>query len=228
MERAVTGIGWLDWLAVAAFVAVTAFSLARLVVPRRPDRPEQLNQHFHDDAFHAVMGVAMVAMFWPGGGRPADPAWVAVIGLTAVWPLLVFARASHAVRVSRAFRANRAAGAEQAPGPTRAATGRTGYYLASALVMIVAFAAGPGSMAPGPLRSMAMGALASPGLQAAKHPAAQGALSAAAGWPIWPLVGAVFVLYGAWLAIDGRRRPTPQLACTMVMAAGMAFMAFSI
>jgi hypothetical protein len=216
----VTGNGWLDWPAVAVFAAVTVLSLVRLVVPARLGRAVD---HFHDDAFHAVMGVAMVAMFWPGGGTLPGRAWVAVIGLVAVWPVLVFARA----RTSRS---------RPATSEPRARTGRAGYYLASALVMIVTFGAGHGSLVSDHPGSMAMGSLSSPSGHAvaqhavAQHAFAQDVLTTVAGWPIWPLAGASFLLYAAWLAIGGRRRrrPTPELACTMAMAAGMAFMAFSI
>jgi hypothetical protein len=201
--QAVTGIGWLDWLAVAAFVAVTALSLARLV--RRGD-------HFRHDAFHAVMGVAMTAMFWPGGEVLPIGAWVAVLGLIAVWPVVVFARAARAPRADTA-------------GSASASPGRAGYYLASALVMVVAFGAGQGSMASG--HPMAMGSsTSSPGHAISRQ---AGPFAMVAGWPIWPLIGVAFLLYGAWLAVAQRRRqPTPELACTVVMAAGMAVMAFSI
>jgi hypothetical protein len=92
--------------------------------------------------------------------------------------------------------------------------------------MIVTFGAGNGSLVSDHPGSMAMGSLTSPSVPAVP----QGALTTLAGWPIWPLAGASFLLYAAWLAIGGRRRrrATPELACAMVMAAGMAFMAFSI
>jgi hypothetical protein len=203
----VTGIGWVDWLAVVAFAAVTLLSLAR------PYRDGDHVQHVHHDAFHAVMGVAMVTMFWPGGGMLPGRVWVAVVGLIIVWPVLVFASAT------------RARQPQLRPARRRPWSGRAGYYLASTLVMLVAFGAGhdgAGLAHPSLPRRSGMPGMGQPS-------AGHDLLSTAAGWPIWPLIGAAFILYGGWLAFAGRRRhPPPDLACTMVMAAGMAFMAFSI
>jgi len=60
----------LRWVLTAAFVAASAFHLAR--VPRFPGA-DRLTE-----ATHLAMGVAMVAMIWPWGRFVPPPVWVGV------------------------------------------------------------------------------------------------------------------------------------------------------
>jgi hypothetical protein len=195
-EATMTGIGWLDAAAVICFAAVTVRALVR--IGRRPGL-----DHFLDDAFHAVMGVAMTAMFWPGIGRSTG-VWLAVIGLVVVWPLVVLTLASR--------------GPEGLQG--RVSLAHTGYWLGCALLMVIAVGAGhePSSMATMPGAHPAQAGIGASGLALA--------LQAAAGWPVWPLVGIGFLVYAGLLCLA--RRPLTDRACAAVMAAGMALMAFSI
>jgi hypothetical protein len=210
----VTGNGWLDGTAVTAFAAVTVLALVRLA--RRPGRGLD---RFLDDAFHAVMGIAMAAMFWPGTAASPARAWIGVIGLIVVWPLLVLALAS-----GRAGPPGPSAGRV----PTGPSTGRgpvpighAGYWLISALLMLVAVGAGHGRATMAPMA-------AHPPVAPAGPSALADALQAAAGWPIWPVVGVGFALYTGMLLLGPRRRPVTERVCAGVMAAGMAVMAFSV
>ena len=237
-----TGIGWLDAAAVAAFGTVTVLALLRLARGRARGL-----DGFVDDGFHAVMGVAMTAMFWPGSGRfPA--AWIAVVGLIVVWPMLVLAQAARrSVAAGDGFADdveldggasdggvldNRASGG-------RVSLGHTGYWLTCTLLLVVAVGAGHGSAeATGESGQVGSGVVGS-GMMASMpgsvHPAEAGigasalgsALQTVAGWPIWPLVGIGFLFY-AGLILLGRRRPITERVCAAVMAAGMAVMAFAI
>lgn len=202
-----TGIAGVDAVAVICFAAVTVLALARL--GRRPGL-----ERFLDDAFHAVMGVAMTAMFWPGTGQSAG-VWVAVIGLLLVWPLLVL---TLAVR--------------RPDGPV--SLGHTGYWIACAVLMVVVVAADHGSAGRSGMTSMAS-------MPGGAHPVEAGigggalgtAVQAVAGWPVWPLIGAGFLVYAGLVLLGSRqlpgpRRPITERACVAVMAAGMALMAFSL
>jgi hypothetical protein len=199
-----TGIGWLDALAAAAFGAVTILALVRI-------RSGRGLHHLLDNAFHAVMGVAMTAMFWPGIGSSGG-VWLAVIGLLVVWPLVVLALA-----------------AGRRDGLTgRVPLGHTGYWLICALLMVIVVGAGhepAGVTDRHAMTAMPVGA----------HPAEAGlglsglgqAVEAVAGWPVWPLVGAGFAVYAGVLLL-ARRQPITERVCAAVMAAGMALMAFSL
>ena len=223
-----TGIGWLDALSVVAFGTVTGLALVRLA----RDRTRGL-QRFLDDGFHAVMGVAMTAMFWPGSGRSAA-VWVAMGGLVLVWPLLVLTLATRrsADRTSGdQASGDRVPGDRASGGPV--SLGHAGYWLTCALLMVVAVGSGHGSAtAAGSSGGMATSMTAMPG---ATHPAAAGigtsalgnAFQMATAWPIWPLVGLGFAVY-AGLILLSRRRPITERTCAAVMAAGMAVMALSL
>src|ERR1700712_276998 len=98
-----TGIGWLDAPAPLLFAVVTVLSLLRLFPARGAEPRHGGLPDFLDGGFHAVMGVAMVAMFWPGVG--AGRVWVALLGSAAVWLILVLAQAIRAAPASRPARA---------------------------------------------------------------------------------------------------------------------------
>jgi hypothetical protein len=252
-----TGIGWLDTVSVVAFAAVTVLALLRLARDRTPDRSQGLHRCL-DDGFHAVMGVVMTAMFWPGNGHSS--AWVAVIGLVLVWPLLVFALATRRPgppsdrtapgdqAVTGSGQGGRGqAGREQAgpgaagPGPAgRPSLGHTGYWLACAALMLVVVGAGHGSGqagGPGPAGGPGHGMPATmPAMigtgSGTVHPAEAGialgpVFQVIAEWPIWPLVGAGFLVQAGVILLS-RRRPITERACAAVMAAGMAAMALSL
>lgn len=231
-----TGIDWLDTVAVTAFAAVTVIAVARLVRARLRGLDRLLGE-----GFHAVMGVAMTAMFWPGGG-----AWIAVTGLIVVWPVLVIALArrvrdpdagaeagARVGRIGRGPDRGIRVKSPREPG-TRVGLGQIGYWAASTLVMAVgAGAAGHGKAGRGALMaSMPMhSGLPSTGLAAGGlSPAGAGGpadlLSAAMQWPIWPAAGLGFAVYAVVLLAS--RRPITERLCAAVMAAGMALMAFAL
>ena len=216
-----TGIGWVDSAAFAAFVVVTGLTLVRL--GRRGDRFRGVDR-FLDDAFHTVMGVAMIAMFWPSAGSSPIPAWIVVLGLITVWPLLVLALAArHSPVVGPGSGGNGPAG--------RVSLAHTGYWLTGGLLMIVAVGAGHGR--DGRMSGLAASAPPIGGHGSTGHSVGAGpgaldhALQAIAGWPIWPLVGVGLLLYAGLLLVS-LRRPIIERACAAVMAAGMALMAFSL
>jgi hypothetical protein len=199
-----TGIGWLDATTAAAFATVTVLALVRL--RRGPNL-----DHFLDNAFHAVMGTAMTAMFWPGSG-PGAGAWAALIGLTVVWPLVVLTLAAR----RRDWIGGRVS-------PWQAA-----YWLACALLLVAAVGGvhEPGGHSGAGFRMASMAGVAPGGT--GSGPSALGeALAAVAGWPIWPVVGVGFLAYTGLLLLRPRR-PITERACAAVMATGMAVMAFMI
>ena len=208
-----TGIDWLDGPAAAVFVLVTLLSLFRLF----PAQGHGSRLDFLDDAFHAVMGVAMVAMFWPGAG--AARVWLALLSGAAVWLLLVFAQASRGVPSSSRPQA-------------RWPPARIGYYLTSAVIMIIALGASHGPLLGDAGRVSSMIGMSSTHTLNAElitDPSPIGtALSDAASWPVWPFVGIALLLYGGWLAFGGTGRGRSERVCGVLMAAGMALMAFSI
>ncbi|HST86575.1 MAG TPA: DUF5134 domain-containing protein [Kineosporiaceae bacterium] len=227
-----TGISWVDTAVCTAFVVVTVLTLVRLALGRSLDR-------FLDDAFHSVMGLAMIAMFWPDTEGSSARVWIAVIGLIVVWPLVVLAlatRRSAATSDQISTRRSRLG---------HFSVGHTGYWFAGTLVMIVAVGAGHHRNTDlGPLpagnsitagHSMSAGnSMAAGNSMIAGHSGALGdALQAVAGWPIWPLVALGFGIYAGLLLLGPTllpsfRRPITERICAAVMAAGMAAMAFSL
>jgi hypothetical protein len=214
-----TGISWLDGPATALFAIVTVLSLIRLF----PVRGHDSVPDFLDAGFHAVMGVAMVAMFWPSAG--STRVWVGLLGSATVWVMLVFAQAS---------RSEPAPPTSPTPTPTRDRwpVPRIGYYLASTAIMIIALGAGHGSLLGGSSRMvtmLGMGSTPTLSTEIITDPSSIGtALATAAVWPIWPFVAGALLLYGGWLAFGATGHGRSERVCAVLMAAGMALMAFSI
>lgn len=214
-----TGIGWIDGTACAAFIAVTLLTLVRLGRARG---------RFLDDAFHAVMGVTMTAMFWPGAEMSPTPVWIALIGLIVVWPLLVLALAAR--------RSEAADGLVSVGGRVA----HTGYWLTCALLMVVSVGAGherkdetAGLMTTLAAQTPPVGGHSPTSHSVGAESGLGEALQTMAGWPIWPLVGVGFLVYAGVLLLGpqpllGPRRPITERACAAVMAAGMSLMAFSL
>jgi hypothetical protein len=234
-----TGVDPLDLAATIAFGLVTVLALLRIGRSRRRDL-----RSFADDGFHAVMGVAMTAMSWPGGDR-TTPVWVAGLGMIVVWPMLVLGLAArrrpadlgHRTDADHHHRTCAADHGGQAPtGPPsrRFSAAQTGYWLTSGLLMTVAVGAGhPTTAGHGsastPLPPMpAMTGSAHQPVEAGLGSGALGAgVQAIAGWPIWPVVGIGLLLYAGWLLL-GPRCTLLERVCAVVMATGMAGMALTL
>jgi hypothetical protein len=231
-----TGNGWLDGSATTVFAAVTLFSVVRLL-PRRTANPGgktigECGRHgsFADAGFHAVMGLAMVTMFWPGPA--AARTWIAVLGGIGLWSTLVLARAIRPVPPTREPEQG-ADRVSQTPGPRlRESVGRAGYYLASGLVMILALGAGPmrGSPAGSSLTAMpSMPATEAIAMSSGDRTGLMDTIfGTLAGWPIWPAVALTFAAYAGWLAFGRHRRSPTERTCAVAMAAGMALMAAAL
>jgi hypothetical protein len=215
-----TGIAWVDIPVFTVFVAVTMLTLVRLGRSRGLD-------HFLDGAFHAVMGLAMTAMFWPSAAQSPTPTWIAIIGLIVLWPILVLTLAARrSAVVSGQVPAGRAALGQLS-------LGHAGYWLTGVLLMVVAVGAGHDrSLGTSP---------AAVGGHGSGHPVTQSVepsmlgntLQVVAGWPVWPLIGVGFGVYAGLLVLGprllpGPRRPITERVCAAVMAAGMAGMAFAL
>jgi hypothetical protein len=68
----------LRWVLTIAFVATSAFHLARCLWHAAGDA-------MVSEALHMVMGVSMVAMIWPWGDVVPAPVWVAVFTVSTGW-----------------------------------------------------------------------------------------------------------------------------------------------
>ncbi|WP_433306359.1 DUF5134 domain-containing protein [Actinoplanes sp. CA-030573] len=78
------GLESLRWSLTLVFAVATGFHLVRLL---RGDAPEE--------AFHVVMGAAMIAMIWPWGGAVPATLWITGFAFSTGW------FASRAVRPAR-------------------------------------------------------------------------------------------------------------------------------
>jgi hypothetical protein len=75
---------WVRWAGTAAFLAVAAYCVARLVAAARA--PESYRGcHRAVDLAHVLMAVGMAAMASPVGGPLPMPAWQTVFLLMTVW-----------------------------------------------------------------------------------------------------------------------------------------------
>jgi hypothetical protein len=197
----VSGSAAVDGAALVVFGIVAALSTARLATATSA----AVAADRVDAGLHVAMATGMAAMVEPSAVPLPRGVWMVLFGLVGVVAV--------------------ATGVGRRPASTLA------HHAVGSACMVVAFAAGHGHGAhPGGSVDAATGT-ATAGVA--------GSLGPVQDWPIWPLVAAGFLLYAVWIATRpavcrclGRTvawvPARVERSCTIVMAVGMAAMAYRI
>jgi hypothetical protein len=269
----VTGIAWLDWLGVVVFALLAVLSAARIWLGWRSisDRSDVVQ--------HGIMAAGMAAMSWPTGHLLAPAVGVAIFAAAGCWSLQALVRRVGPWRgldrrgVEGAWW-RRSDGAAHhflacvvmivAFGGGHAGYGGDGATMAAGSAAHDMDHGMDHGVDHGMAHGMDMGSASVVGTRSvhgADHEdqlpvVVADAIETAIGWPIWPVVGAGFVVYALWITMgradravcscaragvaagDGRtgrsrlRRlviaPLLERWSAVVMAAGMGVMTFAI